>query len=85
MAFNINFWKVEKENIVKVERSKLNTEERLETWIENDPSFLGIDLLIIGRQVTTAYRARIDILGINSDRIKLCSIVTGLWLLVSGQ
>ncbi len=67
MAFNINFWKIDNEKLIEVEKTKLKTEERLETWIENDPSILGIDLLILGRQVTTEHGGRIDLLGINGQ------------------
>jgi len=67
MAFNINFWKIENEKLVEIEKAKLGTEERLENWIEKDPSILGIDALIIGRQVATEHGGRIDLLGINNQ------------------
>lgn len=67
MAFNINLWKIENEKLVEIEKAKLGTEERLENWIEKDPSILGIDALIIGRQVATEYGGRIDLLGINNQ------------------
>lgn len=67
MAFNINFWKIENEKLVEIEKAKLDTEERLENWIEKDPSILGIDALIIGRQVATEHGGRIDLLGINNQ------------------
>lgn len=47
--------------------SKLDREDRLEEWIERDPSVLGMDLAIVGRQVRTPYGGRIDILGIDTN------------------
>jgi len=67
MPMNIDLWKVSDNNIVVLNKSKLESEDRLETWIENDPSILGIDLLIIGRQVVTEYGGKIDLLGISSE------------------
>ena len=69
MAFNINFWKIDNENLIEVEKTKLKTEERLETWIKNDPSILGIDLLIIGRQVTTEHGGRIETKGVRPTHL----------------
>ena len=67
MPTNMDLWKVSDNNIVILNKSKLESEDRLETWIENDPSILGIGLLIIGRQVVTEYGGKIDLLGINSE------------------
>ena len=64
---NMDLWKVSDNNIVILNKSKLESEDRLETWIDNDPSILGIDLLIIGRQVVTEYGGKIDLLGISSE------------------
>ena len=63
MAFSMNLWKVDGDSLKEVEKHVLDKEERLENWIEKDPSILGLDLLIIGRQVTTENRGRIDILA----------------------
>ena len=67
MAFSMNLWKVEGTFLKEIEKETLDKEQRLENWIEKDPSILGLDLLIIGRQVTTENRGRIDLLAINSD------------------
>jgi len=67
MPMNMDLWKIKSNDISLLNKSKLESEERLENWIENDSSILGIDLLIIGRQVSTLYRGRIDLLGINSE------------------
>jgi len=43
-------------------------EEDLETWVENDPSILGEDLLIMGRQVPIPeVKERIDLLAMDAS------------------
>jgi len=60
MAFSMNLWKVEGNDLTEINTAVLDKEERLENWITKDPSILGIDLLLIGRQVTSEYRGRIE-------------------------
>lgn len=45
----------------------MDVEQRLEDWLFADPSLTGLDLLIIGRQVVTTNRGRIDLLAMDSD------------------
>lgn len=47
--------------------SKLNMEERLETWLEKDISLVSDEILVIGRQVETSYGGIIDLLGMDSE------------------
>ncbi len=49
-----------------VTRSSLSSEKNLEDWIVKDPSILGLDILIIGRQVKTYFNKYIDILAIDN-------------------
>lgn len=67
MTINMNLWKVEANGLKEVSRSKLDKEDRLEKWIEQDISILDLDLLLIGRQVPTPYGGRIDLLAMDSD------------------
>lgn len=67
MTINMKLWKINGEELAELPKAKLNREERLENWIEADISILGIDLLIIGRQIQTDFGGRIDILGINRN------------------
>jgi len=39
----------------------------IQNWIEKQPQLLGLDLLIVGREVETAYDGRIDLLGMNAE------------------
>jgi len=61
----IRLWKIENKDLREVEKSKLNLEERLEDWIENDISIISSGLLVISRQVETGYGGFIDILCID--------------------
>lgn len=47
--------------------SPMPSEAELEDLIAGDASVLGLDVLLIGRQVMTAYGKRIDLLGIDSE------------------
>jgi len=42
-------------------------EAMIEDWVATDPSILGLNLLIIGRQQQTDFGGRIDLLGIDQD------------------
>jgi hypothetical protein len=67
MAFSIKLWQASGDNLQEIGSHSLDDEQRLETWIATDPSILGMDVLLIGRQVTTINRGRIDLLGVDSD------------------
>lgn len=65
MAFNMNLWKVSSNSLQEITKIRLDSENRLEDWIANDPSILGMELLIIGRQVQTSFGGRIDLLALD--------------------
>ena len=67
MAFSIKLWQAAGDKLQEISKHSLDDEQRLETWIERDPSILGMDVLLIGRQITTINRGRIDLLGLDSD------------------
>ncbi len=46
---------------------RLPKEDDLQRWIAEDPQLIGLDLLIIGREIYTSFGARIDILGLDQD------------------
>ena len=48
-------------------RSRLANEAALQRWVSDDPSKVGLDVLVIGREVPTENGGRIDILAINRD------------------
>ena len=65
MAFEMTLWHIDGDKLNKIEKSHIDKESRLEEWIDKDPAVLGLDLLIIGRQVQTSSGAWIDLLGMN--------------------
>lgn len=74
MTSEIKLWKIQNgSQLTQIEDSKLNLEERLEEWIEEDISMLSDDLLIIGRQIETDFGGKIDLLCI--DRVGDLAIV----------
>lgn len=58
-------WRVDGSTLCPLDPSKLDREQRLEEWLERDPGLLGLDLLLIGRQVRTDFGGIIDLLGID--------------------
>jgi len=67
MAEEIRLWKIQQdEHLKEIRVSKLNLEERIETWIEEDISILSANFLVIGRQVPVDFGGAIDLLCLNS-------------------
>src|SRR5215218_1485186 len=67
MSFEMMLWKVVGTKLQPIVLSALDQEQRLEDWIAADPSILGMELAIIGRQVHTAYGGVIDLLALDPD------------------
>jgi len=44
-------------------------EERLKTWIAQDPAILGMELPIIGRQIQTEHGRRTDLLALDREGV----------------
>lgn len=64
----IRLWKIGPGDVLnEVERSEVQLETKLEEWLEKDISILSPDLLVIGRQLETAYGGYIDLLCLNRD------------------
>ena len=47
-------------------RRALSNEKLIEDWVEADPSLLGLDAMIIGRQVPTDHGKFIDLLAMDA-------------------
>jgi Endonuclease NucS len=67
MAFEMALWRVAGKQLERLAPTRLDQEQRLEDWIYEDSSVLGLEVAVIGRQVQTAYGGRIDLLGIDRD------------------
>lgn len=62
----MKLWRVVQETELKeLPTSSLEAEYILEDWIAKDSSLLGMEFLMIGRQVTTGFGGRIDLLAID--------------------
>ncbi|PUA31156.1 MAG: hypothetical protein B9J98_07400 [Candidatus Terraquivivens tikiterensis] len=51
-------------SLEEVPKEKLSLEAYLEEWLEHNISIISDDLLVIGRQVKTAFEKYIDLLSI---------------------
>ncbi|AZR74318.1 hypothetical protein BBF96_13510 [Anoxybacter fermentans] len=72
MPQEMRLWKIESNDRLKeINISRLDLEERIENWLENDISMISDNLLVIGRQVKTDYGKFIDLLclDINGDAV----------------
>jgi hypothetical protein len=67
MSFEMTLWKVAGAKLQPISVSALDQEQRLEDWIASDPTIVGMDLVIIGRQVQTAFGGRIDLLALDPE------------------
>lgn len=66
MAIEVGIWRID-DKLTPVEYSKLDVESRLQDILCNDISIVDPSLMVIGREVRTAYGKRIDILAMNPD------------------
>lgn len=68
MPQDIRLWEIiGEEKLKEINQSKLDFENRLETWLANDISILSNDLLLIGRQVSTDFGGIIDLLCLDYE------------------
>jgi len=58
----IRLWKIEKEALQEITKSKVDLEKRLQNWLSSDISILSPDLIVIGREVPTDFGGFIDVL-----------------------
>jgi hypothetical protein len=66
MADEVRLWEVDSAGgLTEVDRKKLDLEERIQHWIERDISVLDPELLVIGKEVETAFGKFIDLLCMN--------------------
>jgi hypothetical protein len=68
MPLEIGLWRIDGEP-QRMTAGSLPFESRLEELIEGDPTVLGEPVLLIGRQVPTAYGKFIDLLGISGEGV----------------
>lgn len=62
-----SLFKIAEDGLKSVSRKPLAKEELLEDWIVANPRLLGLDLLILGRQIIMDNGKRLDILAMDAD------------------
>lgn len=67
MSMQMAIWRMTDDGPQPLTFSQLSLEKRLEDMIARDTSLLGMDLLIVGRQVQTRHGGYIDLLAVDSD------------------
>jgi hypothetical protein len=67
MTVEMAIWKLVDGRPEVVPSSQLRLESQLEDLIVEDPTILGMDLLLVGRQVTTPHRGFLDLLAVDAD------------------
>jgi len=67
MSFEMALWRVAEQSLIEIPPANLDNEQKLENWIVADPSILGMEIAIVGRQVQTPFGGRIDLLGLDRD------------------
>jgi len=63
----MKLWEIGATCLKEIPVQNLDKEERLQAWIANDLGLLGLDALLVGREVRTAHGGRIDILALNRN------------------
>ena len=67
VAVELAIWRLGESRPHKLQMSPLDRERRLEHMLVEDPSIAGTELLVLGRQVATAYGGSIDLLGLDEE------------------
>lgn len=66
MPIELGVWKIN-EKVEKIHFSSIETERKLEDVIADDISIINPSLMLIGRQISTAFGKFIDILAMNAE------------------
>lgn len=62
-----SLWRIEDGNLIQLDSDALKLEKNIHDRVEQNPSMLDSDLMIIGREAPTSDNKRIDLLGLDSD------------------
>lgn len=60
-------FRVSDQGLVESQRKPLDLEKRIQDWVEQDLSLIGVDGIILGREVWTAHNKRIDLLAMDEE------------------
>ena len=67
MSVGMAIWRMTESGPVRLQFSALDLESRLEDMILADPTLVGLDVLVIGRQVPTTYGGFVDLVAVDVD------------------
>ncbi|WP_202943514.1 endonuclease NucS domain-containing protein [Halanaerobium hydrogeniformans] len=67
MPIEVGFWKLNNNQIEKIEFTSIESENKLENILESDISILSDDIFLLGRQILTSYGKFIDMLGMDME------------------
>src|SRR5687768_3772370 len=67
MSVEMAIWRMTSSGPEPLPFAPLDLELRLEDMIFRDPTLIGVDLLVIGRQVGTAFGGLIDVLAVDAE------------------
>lgn len=68
MPVEVGLWRIG-DRAVPIPACSIDAEQRLEQLLADDLSMLGLELLLIGRQVPTAYGHFIDLLAVDAEGV----------------
>lgn len=60
-------FRVTDSGLIESQRKALDLETRIEDWVARDLSLIGVDGIVIGRQVVTGHGKRIDLLAMDEE------------------
>jgi hypothetical protein len=67
VAVEMAMWRMTEAGPIRLETTPLDLEARLEDMLVEDPSLMGLDVLLIGRQITTGHGGYIDVLAVDVE------------------
>lgn len=67
MSVEMAIWRMTDDGPTRLSFTSLEVERRLEDMIVNDPTMAVLEILVIGRQVSTAYGGFVDVLGVDDQ------------------
>lgn len=67
MTVEMGIWRMADGGPVPLKFGSLNLESRLEDMIVADPSLVGTELLVIGRQIRTDFAGIVDVVAVDVD------------------
>ena len=67
MAVEMAIWRMSDDGPHQLVSSPLDSEQRLEDMLAEDPSMSGTNLLIVGRQVQTGFGGFVDLLALDTE------------------